>query len=184
MPDGMYHTSDPDIEASTHQIRKQFHDTIRDIGYQGQQIENVEAFLISTNDMSKLHQLFHGSHNVPGGPSLDGQMSMYGVKIIESQYIPDGTIFKVCKNEPPMVYPDTQWGQAGSGVIPGWTFSKEQLEDNMLPMTTSVDTGKVTTKEIKENMEKAMKKMDEVMNEPIPSKGKRHSDKRRIELDD
>jgi hypothetical protein len=161
MPDDMYHTSDPDIEASTHQIRKQFHDTIRDIEYQGQQIENVEAFLISTNDMSKLHQLFHGSHNVPGGPGLDGQMKMYGVKVIESQYVPQGTIFKVFKNDPPMVYPETDlWGQAGSGVIPGW-------EDNLEPQEPNNEL-------LDFIYEKAEKKKPDT---------KKYSTKRRIELD-
>jgi len=184
----MYHSSDPEIEAATHRIRKQFHDTIREIEQQGQQLDNVEAFLISSNDLYEVQKMFHRSN---GGADPDGQMRMYGVKIIESQYIPDGMIFKVFKNDhqQPFFSPGIHAIPiSGSGVIPNRGLSKEQIEDTMLPVTTTIDVDDITTVDIKENMEKAIEAVNKVIDEPIPKgyvsqKKKRHSKKRRIELD-
>jgi len=214
MPEeGMYHTTDPEIEKTTSQIRKKIHQTMQELKSQGHLIENVEAFLVNNKDMDKIHQLFNGCHGVPGGPE-EGQMKMYGVKIIESPYVPEGTIFKVFKNADQMLYPVSpvppmpisgsiqypiqepikcyrpDGSFAGtSGVIPSWPLSKEQLEDACLPMTTAIDTGEVTTEQITENMKKAIEAVDKVLDEPVP-KGhvpqdeERHSTKRRIELDE
>jgi len=196
--EGEYHTNDPLIEASTSEVRKRFYKTIQEIKYQGQSLDSVEAFLVNTQDMNKLHLLFKGSSNVHGGP-VDGQMRMYGVKIIESQYVPEGTIFKVFKNETQFWNPkvpisgaidvSTMGGHNQSGVIPGWPFSKEQIEDSMFPMTTAIDTGEVTTKQIKEDMKKAIEAVDKVLDEPVPQghvpqDEERHSTKRRIELEE
>ncbi len=193
MPEeGMYHCSDPQSEADTHQIRKQFYETIREIEQQGQSIYNVEAFLVNTNDMDKIHRLFRGTSDVPGGPS-DGQMKMYGIKIIESEYVPEGTIFKVFKNDSPeigipgAITGHLPMGQAGSGVIPNWGHSPELFGD--VVTTTSTDVDDITTEDIKKNMEKAIEAVNKVIDEPIPQghvppKEKRHSTKRRIELDE
>jgi len=196
--EGLYHTTDPEIEASTSEVRKRFYQTIQEIKYQGQSLDSVEAFLVNTQDMDKLHLLFKDSNNIHGGP-VDGQMKMYGVKIIESPYVPEGTIFKVFKNETQFWNPkipisgaidiSSMGGHNQSGVIPSWGWSKDQIEDSMLPMTTSIDTGEVTTKQITENMKKAIEAVDKVLDEPVP-KGhvpqdeERHSTKRRIELDE
>jgi len=196
--EGEYHTNDPLIEASTSDVRKRFYKTIQEIKYQGQSLDSVEAFLVNTQDMNKLHLLFKGSNNVHGGP-VDGQMRMYGVKIIESQYVPEGTIFKVFKNETEFWNPkvpisgaidvSTMGGHNQSGVIPSWGWSKDQLADACLPMTTAIDTGEVTTKQIKDNMQKALEAVDKVMKEPVSldqvqPKEERHSTKRRIELEE
>lgn len=152
--------NDATIEANTHQIRKQFYDAIQEIEQQGQDIENVEAFLISTNDLHKLQEMFHGSSGFP--PDSNGQMKMCGVKIIESHHIPDGTIFKVFKNEEQMVHPVSLipksidvsvMGQAGSYIIPTPPMPEQNVTE----------------------------KQDEKETEPVDT---RHSTKRRIELDE
>ena len=196
--EGEYHTTDPEIQASTSEVRKRFYKTIQEIKYQGHSLDSIEAFLVNNQDMDKLHLLFKGSSNIHGGPT-DGQMRMYGVKIIESPYVPEGTIFKVFKNEnqfPNLNIPisgsidvSSMGGHNQSGVIPSWGWSKDQIEDSMFPMTTAIDTGEVTTKEIKDNMQKALEAVDKVMKEPVSldqvqPKEERHSTKRRIELEE
>ena len=196
----MYHNSDPKIESATHKIRKKFRDTMNEIEYHGQGIHSVEAFLINTEDMDKLRMLFHNGSQVPGaGIDEEGQVKMYGVKIIESEYVPEGTIFKVFKNDQqqPFLSPNAQisgsisypMAHNGSGVIPGWPLSKDQIEDSMSPMTTSIDAEEVTTKQITENMKKAIEAVDKVLDEPVPQghvpqDEERHSTKRRIELEE
>lgn len=181
----MYHHTDPEIESVTYNLRKQFHDTIREMKRKGQHIQNIEAFLVNTSDMDKLGQLFHGNNftgSSGGIDPLDGQMKMYGVKIIESPYIPEGTIFKVFKNDQqqPFLSPSV-YG------IPSWDFSKEQVEDSIL--TTSINVDNITTADIKKNMENAIEAVNKAIDDPVPQghtppKEKRHSNKRRIELDE
>lgn len=176
MHDGMYHSSDPNVESFTHEIRKQFYDTILEIEHQGKSIDSIEAFLINDRDMDKIHKLFSGTHNIAGGPS-DGQMKMYGVKIIESQYIPEGTIFKVFKNEEQMPYPASgsisSYRPDGSligtsGVMPNWNQ----------PMPPGV--GVPQTPDYAYQYEQDEKE-DVKETEPVE---KRHSTRRRIELDE
>ena len=165
--------------------------------------------------MYKLRMLFHDGSQVPGADvGTDGQVKMYGVKIIESLYVPEGTIFKVFKNQDQMLYSVSPISGSisypvthnGSGVIPGWSFSKDQ-KDDMFPMTTTIDTEEVTTKQITENMKKALEAVDKVISEPVPPGisatpipgpqvtetqdekktepvDTRHSTKRRIELEE
>lgn len=193
MPEyGEYHTTDPEIEKNTSQIRKQIHKTIQEIKSQGQLLENVEAFLVNNKDMDKIHQLFNGSHGVSGGPE-DGQMKMYGVNIIESRYVPEGTIFKVFKNEEQMSYPASgsisSYRPDGSligtsGVIPNW--NQPMPPGVGVPQTP--DYAYQYEQDDKENMENAIEAVNKVIDEPVPKgyvppEKKRHSTKRRIELD-
>lgn len=173
--EGIYHTTDPEIEVSTSEVRKRFHETIQEIKYQGQSLDSVEAFLVNTQDMDKLHLLFKGSQKIAGGP-VDGQMRMYGVKIIESEYVPEGTIFKVFKNETQFWNPDMPISGSisippahnGSGVIPGWNQ----------PMPPGVEAPPMPDYAYQQ---KPDDKEDEKETEP---KDERHSTKRRIELDE
>ena len=175
MPEyGEYHTTDPEIEKTTSQIRKKIHQTIQEIIYQGQSLDNIEAFLVNNKDMDKIHQLFNGDHGVPGGPE-EGQMKMYGVKIIESQYVPEGTIFKVFKNQDQFFNTNIPISGAidvsthnGSGVIPGWNQ----------PMPPGVEAPPIPDYAYQYEPDD---KEDEKETEPVEE---RHSTKRRIELEE
>lgn len=92
------------------------HQTIDDLEYNGCQLTEIEAFLINTDDLQKLHKW---AHNQGINPIDDqGKMIICGVKIVDSRYVERGSIFKIFKNKQPFMHPP-----GISGVVPIPHFS-------------------------------------------------------------
>jgi len=73
---------------------KNIYDAIRDIKISGHDIPEIEALLVHSDD---LKELFASEPRLQTGIG-DGELKLYGVKIIDSRYTQRGTIFKIFKN--------------------------------------------------------------------------------------
>ena len=80
---------------------KDVHNAVRDINMQGGRTEDIEAFLINSDD---LHELMQQRDQTPHGTVFTGDydpnsFELLGIKIIQSPYTERGTIFKIMKND-------------------------------------------------------------------------------------
>ena len=142
-------------------IPKNVRDTITTLRQQGHDIGNtVEAFLVHHDDWIQICDLLATANDYSSGkyashpPDANGETRRYGVKIIESQHIPKGTIFKVFKNDQleNLGYPNYE-------LCPRWPeFAKTE------PHPLEISTVTATQEEKKSE--------------------KKYSTKRRIELDE
>ncbi len=86
------------MTLSWNDIRKNLYDLRKE----GRQKEELEALLIHSDDLAVLFQAMQEWRCL-----LDdsGEIRIGGVKIIESQYVQKGSIFKIFKNAAPYAYP-------------------------------------------------------------------------------
>ena len=82
---------------------KDVHNAIRDVKIQGGHEGDIEAFLINTEDFYELQEAdkFGGAF-LRTTDAKDGEYSearLLGVKIITSNHMPRGTVFKIMKND-------------------------------------------------------------------------------------
>lgn len=159
--------------------------TIHSIKNTGSQINNIEALLIYENDYFELLKFFqdnpkdYTSQIVVDLPCGSDELRMFGVKIIKSKYVKPGSIFKIFKDNSPLLFPESSpYSVAGSGMIPIPDFH------TTIPGSGSLDTdfcpivGESGVFHIRDDVppppvveEKKEKKIQ-----------KRHSKKRKIEL--
>lgn len=76
------------------------HDAIGDINMMGRNINDIEAFIVNSDDLYSLiksHPQYEMRWFGVGSMAKD-DFQLLGVKIIDSHYVPRGTIFKVFKD--------------------------------------------------------------------------------------
>ncbi|KKN98905.1 hypothetical protein LCGC14_0141480 [marine sediment metagenome] len=80
------------------------HKVVHELRYSqgGNVADNVEAFVINTEDLRDLLRQDQFSNQFPlWGTGCDpGQLKICGIKIIDSPYIEKGVVFKMFKNDP------------------------------------------------------------------------------------
>lgn len=113
---------------------KNIWDTIRSLKAEGYLINEIEALLIHSDDLSLLlHDIATREGKSPdsyNAHELRSGIKLFGVKIIESQYVERGSIFKIFKDGPLSMYP----------TGPGFTGTVTMPEEFRLP--TVVDEKK------------------------------------------
>lgn len=90
---------------------KDIHEAMKSVQMAGHQRDDIEALLINSDDFKTL--LMSICENKDGmAPLVDnmsnigGEIRILGIKIIDSPYLPRGSVFKVFKEEKPYYLPD------------------------------------------------------------------------------
>jgi hypothetical protein len=160
---------------------------VRDVKIQGGHAGDIEAFVIHPDD---LHALYIENDNMDN-PCIPRQMTNYdgpkilGISIIESPYVPKGTIFKIMKNDQKqyahpidemgnLVMPNQHYSPTmpGSGTIPGW---KNPGITEVGPICGLKKPDYLPTDPSQKTVDDKLKSHDK--------KEDRHSDVRKIKLD-
>jgi hypothetical protein len=99
------------------------HKTIQALGYGDRRARDLEALLICRDDLLSLLESLN-SHHSPiafdaGVDQTNGDIRIFGVKVITSEYVPQGSIFKIFKDDAKqMDYPpEFQPTVLGGGMI-------------------------------------------------------------------
>jgi hypothetical protein len=165
------------MESKVFDLKVNVRKTINELKSMGGDLGAIEALLVNRQDWK---DMCASQQDI----ELDDQDSclMCGVKVIVSDHIPQGQVFKVPKNDAMNIF------SSNSSSIWNTPFNPQPAIDHTYTQP-SLDINAITTADIKENMKKAMKAINAVMNEPLPpkkkrKKKKRHSTKRKIRLDD
>lgn len=153
------------------------HNAIRDVNINGSRTGDIEAFVIHTDDLHEIlkHEDEKGRFHpeLTGyNPGIEDGMKLLGVKIIESPYTVKGTIFKIMKNnQKQYAHPIDEMGNLG---MPGQHYSPTVPGSGIIPGWKNPIIGGLKKPDYLPDMTD-----DKKEEEPE----KRHSDKRRIELD-
>jgi len=178
---------------------KDIFETLRGLRMEGRQTEELEALLVNTDD---LRELFRNSRDNSGSIVHNhDEAHILGVKIIDTSYVPKGTILKVFKEDKPRLYPPgfgvnesvihQQFGTPEHPVnIPGLSDIKTQYGIDPIQWEQSSDyEWKVyDSTEEEENIIRELPQPPVVVNEKKKKRKKRkkkkkHSQTRKIELD-
>jgi len=177
---------------------KDVHNAIRDVNIQGGHTEDIEAFLINSDD---LHELIKQREQTPHGTVFTGNydpdsFELLGVKIIQSPYTERGTIFKIMKNDQKQYAHPID--EMGNFVVPNQQYSPSVI--GFLPTTglknlgTTADVTAESVKELTKALaipkhllfgDEADEKTETPKVEPEENKvvESRHSETRKIKLD-
>ena len=159
------------------------HQTIRSIQIEGHKVEELEALVVHNNDLVSLLKAINANGNnmspVYSNALHDpGEIKILGIKIIESPYIQQGSIFKIFKNDKPYVYPSK------NGVTPNWSQHTTTIaESGQSDFEAFKHKPGFTPLVQKPNNLQLPMITDEKKKEQIPKKKKKHSKTRKIELD-
>ncbi len=152
------------------------HNAIRDVKIAGYQHDDIEAFIINTED---LHELFESRWEFSTGLGGGEELKIMGIKIIDSHHVQRGTILKTFKNdnqEYPLDYGNNKYAYqptvSGSGsifpnyAVPDGSGAIQGLDN----LGTSTEQADAT-----ENLP--------VIEEEKEKKEPRHSTTRKVQLD-
>lgn len=146
------------------------HNAVRDVTIQGGHTEDIQAFLINSDDLRDLLKEYDvkSCSNTLNSNFDTGSLKIFGVKIIQSPYTERGTIFKIMKdNQKQYAHHIDEMGETilpkphEYGMWSNWSASR-------LPSSNQ----EIKTSEVQPEVSEEKK-----------STKKRHSETRKIKLD-
>lgn len=149
------------------------HKTLHTLRNEGRRARDLEALLICRDDLlSLLESLNSGPFHHTFGSEVDhktGDIEVLGVKVITSEYVPHGSIFKIFKDDTKMMAYPPEFNPIvpGSGVIDYSKYAQllKPLQDNKKVVYKIPDDSEPLVIDDEKKVEK------------------RHSETRKIELD-
>jgi len=156
---------------------KSIHEAIHSLQMEGRSISELEGLLMHEDDLLELLQSFP---EYKTGMAPEG-CRMYGVKLIGSRYAEKGTIFRIYKTDDKLYAPSQNMGGMMSNKLP---FSPGSIPSSgmfTIPSDSMPDY-------YQDEVVPGSGKIHVPQPEPTPAvpkkpEKKRHSDKRKIDLD-